>query len=126
MPAVVVEGLRDLQRAFKVADETLARELTKSLKELAEPVRADAEKLAVIGIRRITLPWATMRVGVTRSSVYIVPRKRGTRLPQRRRPNLKDLLLDRAMIPALEHNEERVLDGMEDLLDTVGLNWERA
>lgn len=126
MPVVAVEGLRDLQRAFRVADETLSRELTKTLREVAEPVRADAERLAVAGIRRITLPWSAMRIGVTKTSVYLVPRKRGARFPQRRRPNFKNLLLDRAMLPALERNEDQVLEGMEDLLEHVGLNWERV
>jgi hypothetical protein len=126
MSAIAVEGLRDLQRAFRVADETLSRELTRTLREVAEPVRTDAERLAVSGIRHITLPWSQMRIGVTRSSVYIAPKRRGSRFPQNRRPNFAGLLLHRAMLPALSRNEQQVQEGMEELLDTVGLDWERA
>lgn len=126
MPAVAVEGLRDLQRAFRVADETLHRELKDELREVAEPVRSEAERLAVSGIRHITLPWAQMRVGVTTTSVYIAPKRRGSRLPTRKRPNFAGLLLRRAMLPALEHNEREVEAGVGRLLDKVGLDWERA
>ncbi len=132
MPAVGqtlrVEGLRDLQRAFKAADVATHRELRAKLKEVAEPVRADAEQLAKSGIPRIGLPWSQMRVGVTTTSVYVAPRQRGVRgRDQRlRRPNLANLLLGRSMLPALQKNEPRVLAGMQDVLESVGRTWERV
>lgn len=131
MPAVGntirVEGLRELQRAFTLADKTLERELRDTLREVAEPVRADAERLAVSGIPMIGLAWSRMRVGVTRTSVYVAPRQRGVRgNATRKRPNLAGLLLGRAMLPALERNEPRVTAEMDELLATVGKAWERA
>lgn len=131
MPAVGntirVEGLRDLQRAFTLADKTLERELRDTLREVAEPVRADAERLAVAGIPTIGLPWSRMRVGVTRTSVYVAPRQRGVRgNATRKRPNLAGLLLGRAMLPALEQNEPRVAAEMDKVLATVGKAWERV
>lgn len=131
MPAfgqtVRVEGFRDLQRAFKLADETLAREFRDELREAAEPVRLDAERLAVAGIPKIGLAWSRMRVGVTQTSVYVAPKQRGTRtsLPSRR-PNLADLLLGRAMVPALKRNEPRVVEAVDDLLGRIGKAWETA
>lgn len=121
-----VDGLRDLQRAFKLADATLARELRTTLRKVAEPVRADAEQLAVGGIPRVGIPWSRMRVGVTQAGVYVAPRQRGTRGGPRRRPNFAGLLLGRSLLPALEQNTPQVMSEMEQLLDTVGRSWERA
>lgn len=123
--AVRVEGLRALSRAFAVADKTLSRELRKGLRDAAEPVRADAEALASSRISNIGVSWSRMRVGVTRSSVYVAPRERGTR-GRSRRSNLAGLLLERAMQPALEANIGDVEEAVDDVLATVGRAWERA
>jgi hypothetical protein len=123
---IIVEGLTDLQRAFKAADVTVQRELRKALRVAAEPVRADAELLAVSGIRRIGLPWSRMRVGVTNREVYLAPRERGQkgRDQRLRRPNLRGLLLTRAMEPALAQNQGQVVAGVDAALATVGRVWE--
>lgn len=124
-----VEGLRELQRAFSVADKTLAKELRSRLRDVAEPVRAKAERLAVQEIRNIGIPWSRMRVGVTRSLVYVAPVERGVKTrgrTSRHRPNLADLLMGRAMSPALDANQGRVLHELEEVLDDVGRAWERA
>ena len=123
---VVVEGLGGLIRAFSVADKILTRELKDALREAAEPVRSEAEILAVGRIPRIGISWSRMRVGVTAHSVYIAPRQRGARGGARRRPNLASLLLGRSMEPALEHNIGQVEDELEDMLATVGRAWEVA
>lgn len=131
MPAVGetlrVEGLRELSHAFALADETLIRELRKSLREVAEPVRVGAERLAVEGIPTIGLPWSRMRIGVTRHSVYVAPRQKGARGNVfSKRPNLAGLLLQRSMLPALKQNEVAVAREMEAMLGTVGQAWEHA
>lgn len=123
---IAVQGLREMQRAFRVADRSLQKELRHTLREVAEPVRADAERLALARIPRIGVPWSQMRVGVTTTSVYVASKRRGTRLPQRRRPNLADLLLGRAMEPALHENLGVLVDGFNRLLDTVAEGWEAA
>lgn len=122
-----VEGLGSLQRAFSVADKGLSRKLRESLKDAAEPVRADAESSAVSSIRNIGIPWSRMRVGITRSSVYVAPQQRGRRsrsIIRGRRPNLKPLLLDRAMEPALEANIGGIEREAERVLDDVARRWE--
>lgn len=131
MPAVGetlrVEGLGELSRAFALADKALKKEFRTALREVAEPVRVGAERLAVSGIPTIGLPWSRMRVGVTRHSVYVAPRQRGRRSTiLSRRPNLADLLLDRSLLPALKQNEAVVAAEMEKMLDTVGGAWESA
>jgi hypothetical protein len=129
MPAervIRVDGLSALQRAFAVADRELSRKLREALRDAAEPVRADAEQRATSQIPRIGLPWSRMRVGVTRSSVYVAPNERGSRRRGTRRPNLAALLLGRAMEPALAENIERVEREVEQVLDDIALTWEQA
>lgn len=128
-PAIKVQGLRELERAFRKTDKEEAKLLRKSLKETALPVKRAAEGKALAKIRNMgrSRKWATMRLGVSKSVVYMVPRQKGThgRGPLRR-PNLKDLLLDRAMIPALEEHEGEVIRGVERVLDTAGARWEKT
>lgn len=123
---VVVEGLSDLQKAFRVADKSAQRELRASLKKVVEPVRQDAERLAVAGIPRVGLPWSRMRVGVTTRTVYVAPKQRGSRHQERRRPNFAGLLLERSMLPALRANEREVMVEMDRMLGEVGRDWERV
>lgn len=123
-----VEGLAGLQRAFKAADVLEQRELRKTLRAVAEPVRVQAEQLAVENIRRIGVPWSRMRIGVTNTSVYLAPRQRGQkgRDQRLRRPNLRGLLLRRSMEPAFDENRPRIIAGVTTMLNTVGKQWEQA
>lgn len=129
MPAsqtVRVEGLADLQRAFKLASREEAKGLRASLRESAEPVRSEAERLATSGIPRIGLPWSRMRVGVTLNYVYVAPKQRGSRFAERKRRNIAGLLADRAMLPALEHHKADVVSNIDQMLAEVGRQWERV
>ena len=58
-----------------------------------------------------------MRVGVTQKMVYVAPRQRSTKTPGRRRPNLANLLMDRALQPGLERHEHQITQRFEQLLD---------
>lgn len=126
-----VEGLAELRRAFAVADKTLSRELIKGLRKSAEPVRADAESLAGTEIRNMRAPapgaqdWRRMRVGVTRTTVYVAPRSRGAG-GRRSRRNLFDLIAGRSFEPALDNNVDHVESLVGGVLDTVGRAWETA
>jgi hypothetical protein len=66
-----------------------------------------------------------MRTGVTQKSVYVAPKKRGTRDTRLRRPNFAGLLMDRAMQPALDRNASGIEAAFERFLDEVGRDWER-
>lgn len=127
--AVSVEGLRELNRAFKAADAKLHKDLRGALKDAAEPVRSDAEHLAVLEIENVGVRWSRMRVGVTQREVYVAPVQRGinTRGKERlRRPNLATLLTERSLEPALHQNIERVLHSVDHLLGDVEDTWEHA
>ncbi len=132
--AVHVKGLRELERAFKLADKAEAKMLRTTLKEAGEPVKRAAEGKALSRIRNIKgagtkVDWSAMRVGSRRSAVYVAPKQKGRAGRTNRgvrRENLKDLLLDRAMIPALDERREEVVRNLEHMLDTVGSRWERS
>lgn len=125
--AVRIRGLKDLSTAFAHAEKDTRLGFRKLEREIAEPVRRDAEALATSSIRRIGRSWSRMRVGVTRTVVYVAPVERGVRVrgrDRRRRPNLAGLLMDRAMQPALDRNEATVQRAAEELLDRIGNAWE--
>jgi predicted NAD-dependent protein-ADP-ribosyltransferase YbiA (DUF1768 family) len=114
---VRVTGLRELNRAFKKISGDLDKEMKKSLIKAAEPVKVRAEALALGRIRNMPRSprWADMRIGVTQKGVYMVPfaRNRGGS----GRSNLKSLLLDRSMDPALEEKQNEVVEGVGEMID---------
>jgi len=117
---VYVEGLQDLSRAFKKTDRDARLGFRKLLRQVAEPVRRDAEAFARSRITRIGPSWFRMRTGVTQRLVYVAPRMKGThgRGPLRR-PNMGDLLMYRAMEPALQMHEADTERAVEHLLDVL-------
>jgi len=127
-PAVILKGQRDLIRAFNLAGRETRREIRSALRDVAEPIRADAEQLAAETIPRIGPRWSRMRVGVTTRLVYVAARERGVRKVDdpRARPKLADLLMGRAMEPALERNTERALAATDAALGKISRDWENA
>lgn len=131
---IAVKGLRELNRAFKAADHDLSLSLRRDLRQIAKPVADDAQTLARRRIPPKDSPhrsgigdrWSEMRVGVTQKFVYVVPKLHGTKYAPAKRPNLVELLLGRAMEPALQQNETRVAAEIGHLLDRVGDAWGRA
>lgn len=124
-----IEGLSELSRAFRHARTGIAKDLRSALESSAEPVRADAQTLALSSIRRIGTPWSRMRVGVTQSMVYVAPIERGVKRHGRerfRRPNLARLLRDRAMQPAFAQNRDKVVREVEDTLADLARTWSRV
>ena len=131
--AVRLDGLRELERAFKVAGNGLERGIREVLESAAEPVRQDAQLLALSEIPRIsvpstTVPWHRMRVGVTRRTAYVAPEMRGdkSRRGSRRRPKFGTKLLEEAMEPALERNIKSVERELSDALDDLARMWARV
>ena len=121
-PAVVLRGQRELLAALAKADKQTRLGVRRELRNVAEPVKRDASALALSTIRRMTVSpkWAGMRIGITRKLVYVAPRQRGTRGRTRAsRPNLANLLMDRAMQPALERNEHNLEARLGEALDRM-------
>lgn len=128
MPAgseVRISGLRELNRAMARADRDVKRDFKRTLKEVAEPVRARAEVLAREHISHIGDRWSAMRIGATNSVVYVAPKQRGGRGGPMARPNLAGLLMDRAMAPALDENAELIEHRVGDMLDAIATDWGR-
>lgn len=126
---IEIEGFPQLAKALAGTGRDVRTALKEGLSGLAEPLARDAEQFALQDIRRMTLSWSRMRVGVTRgfSLTYVAPLNRGikTRGPDpRRRPNLANLLRDRAMAPSVEKNARSLIVGAERLVDEVtGRRW---
>ena len=71
-------------------------------------------------------PWSEARIGGGITIVYIAPKQRGHKSKfdrSRRRPNLADLLMERAMKPALERNRELVAQKADRALEDMQRDW---
>jgi len=129
---IVVQGLRELNRAFANTDRETRLGWRAAQRHIAEPVRQDAEQRALSSIRRMpgSPKWSRMRVGVTRAAVYVAPRQRGVKGRGRHlyegRPNLADLIESRALIPAGEAHEHQTDLEVERLIDRVVTEFNRG
>lgn len=121
---VRVRGLKEMTRAFKRISKELDSMLVLELKDAGEDVRKDAEDLALGKITNMPRSprWAGMKITVNRAQglVSMVPAARSARRKGGSRPNLANLLLDRAMDPAKEKNAAAVVGKVEDLIDRLG------
>lgn len=131
MPEPVrIEGLRELERAFKLYGRGLEKGLREAMEAASEPVRQDAQTLARQTLKPpVNVDWSLMRVGVTRRTAYVAPAQRGRRgrlRPNAGRPNVRDLLLGRAMEPALEANVQNVEREFDDALKDLARMWSRV
>lgn len=125
---VRIEGLRELERAFKLYGRGMEKGVREALEAAGQPVATDAQSLAVASIPRIGTPWSRMRVGVTRRTAYVAPEVRRSRRPATARQaiGLKDVLLGRAMEPALERNVPNVEREIGDALNDLARMWSRV
>jgi hypothetical protein len=123
---IAVRGLRELSAAFAHAEKQVKAGFRDELRQVAEPVRRDAEALARASIHRVGVPWSRMRTGITRTSVYVAPRQRGTRRRDdpRARPAFGTLLMDRAMQPALDRNAPGIEHAFDRAVDRIADRWE--
>lgn len=131
---VRVEGLRELDRAFKLYSGGMEKGLREAMTAAAEVVRPDAEGLATSALKPVrSVDWTRMRVGVARRSAYVAPVERGRfvksgRLGRERysRPKTKSRLLVFALEPALERNRARVAREFQDALVDLARIWGRV
>ena len=129
MPAKVirVDGLVELDASLKELDVRLDKELRSTLKEIAEPVRQRAERLAVTdisGIRRevragLDPKWARMRLGVSARLVYVVPKERGLKYGARKRPKFGSTLYFKALEPAFATYRGEILPEVDVMLKMI-------
>lgn len=124
MPAEVVIGAAELDKAFQRAGATMQRELDNRLRFYAQPVVADAEALALAS--GAGPAWSDMRVGASRRLVYVAPVKRGTRIESLKRPKFARRLLSRAMEPALNRNRANIERQFDELLARIERGFHRG
>lgn len=121
--AVRIEGLRELERAFKLYGRGLEKGVREALEASAEVVRPDAESLTRSSIKVSKIDWSTMRVGVTKRTAYVASSKRRTVGTKRSR--FKDKVLPQ-MESALTQNIPKVEREIGDALDDLGRMWSRV
>lgn len=117
--AVKVSGYSELIRSFRKISKSISKELRAELRKTAEPVKVTAQQLALGDIRNMPRSprWAGMRIGVTAKGVYLVPASRRGRGSGR--ANLKGLLLEQAMDPAVERESPAIMDGVGQMFDNL-------
>ena len=131
---IQVKGYQNVVRSFARVDKTVSRNLTKRLKDAAEPVREDAQERGPARIRNLKpsptpmgrSDWARVRTGVTRRAAYIAPTERGVKVrgnDRLRRPNFKHLMLERAYEPALAVNRHEVIVRLGRIMDDINHAW---
>ncbi len=121
-----VEGLSELQRAFKIVGDDLPGDLRDGLRKAAEPVEQTAERLTRVSLNRGQVPWWQMRIGVTRASVYMAPQQRGRkgRDQRYRRRSYRTKVLP-LMISALNANQASVRAATQRVLNRSIDKWGR-
>lgn len=125
-----VDGLRQLNQAMARAPKVLKKEWRAGQRKIAEPTRRMAEYRALTEISNMpeSVEWSRMRTGITQKVVYVAPKEKSRRaraLLYARRPNLATLLMDRAMLPSLDHNAAQIMREFDGFLAAVGRDWER-
>lgn len=128
--AVRIEGLRELDRAFRLYSSGLARGLREAMEAGAEVVRPDAQSLTRVTLKPPkNVDWTLMRVGVTRRTAYVAPVQRGNRATRpsskARGTKFKKKVVEQALEPALAQNVPRVALEFEDALADLARMWSR-
>jgi hypothetical protein len=115
--------MRELTRDFKNISKDLSKDLVNELKDAAAPVKGAAESKAMTRITNMTPRWSGMRIGVSkaRGLVFMVPSAR--RSGGSPRSNLAGLLFGEAMDPAVQENQDRVIESIDDFLDRLSRDY---
>ena len=109
-----VDGLAELNRAFARSRQNAAAEKDEALRRAAEPVRVDAETLAVSQSRG-SVPCGHGCGSVSPPTLCMWPKQRSVQGP-RSRPKFGARLMEDAMLPALQRNKEQAVDELDKLL----------
>lgn len=113
---VRIDGLRELERAFKRIDSKLVKQLGDELKAIAEPVAATARSYMAW-----EFPHASddtikaSRAGM--SSAFVV---QGARKVTGKRPDFGKQQMLKVLIPALEAHEDQIANDVDELLGRWG------
>ena len=118
-----VEGLRELDAAFKKMDKSLRKDFVKELKKAAEAPKELARQKILGELRNMppTPRYAGQRVGVSgATTVYLVPSWKGG--GGSGRPNLKGAI-GRRMEAAVDEKSGEVEDDIGQMIDRMANEW---
>ncbi len=113
---ILIEGLASINRSLKMSGPLVANGLRLGMREAAEPVKRDADRLSrsgLSGMKRASKsppPWSVQKIGQTQHEVYIKPTQRGLRGrsrsagENRRASKFVELMYGRSYDPALDRN----------------------
>ena len=113
-----VKGLRQLLRATDQADKNTKKLVRDELRKAAEPVRAEAMlRFAPYD------PKSAARYGISVRRVGTVAVEQRLRRTTGLHPEFGRLQMRKALVPALEHNTERVVAEIDNALERLTIEW---
>ena len=99
--AIRVEGLKELQLALRAFAPEVRQEFNVGMRAAIEPARAAIEsRMAALPHMKAGSPRIQARAGISVNFTYIAPRKSGTNVKSRKRPNFAELAMSRAYEPS--------------------------
>ncbi len=128
--SVEIVNLGEITRSIKLLGPAVYKAARAGLLEAAEPVKRDADQLAlseISGMKRARAkppPWSIQKEGSTVHSVYIVPTQRGKRSQRtdgdrRRSDRFVSIMYGKSYNPALEKNRPVVAQTVDNWLGRV-------
>jgi hypothetical protein len=113
--AIRIEGLRELERAFRASEDDLRRELQRELNEAGKIVAEDARgRLARYSARSA----GGIRSRIKRRTEVVVEQRR--RRTTGRRPDWGSFQMREVLIPARSARIREVEQRLENMLDRIG------
>lgn len=113
-----VKGLRQLLRATDQADKNTKKLVRDELRKAAEPVRAEA----MLRFAQYD-PKSAARYGISVRRVGTVAVEQRLRRTTGQHPEFGRLQMRKALVPALEHNTERVVGEIDNALERLTIEW---
>jgi len=106
-----VIGAEEVSEAFLALGLEVRKAIGPALAAAADPIASDAAQRAMSNIRNMTSRWSRMKTGIKPSLVYVAPAAR--RAGGSPRPNLANLLANRALDPALDEHSAEVVAAVD-------------
>lgn len=116
--SVVTHGFGELESALEDVKVKVDPAVGKALRAAAKPVQQTAQQMAVDNIRNIGVPWDQMKIGRKRLGVYVAEKQK-KHGGAGGRPNLSQLLMSRALVPALNAHRAEVTASVRAVIDML-------
>lgn len=121
MTTVRVVGLRSMLRVVDQLPKDVKKGVRGELRKVAEPVLRDATGLFVSSVADA----GATRMGISVRAAGTVSVEQRRRRTTGRHPEFGRLQMRRALVPALERNEENVVRGLDSVLADLERRWAR-